>query len=195
MNDGSLALSRTAKWNWISGGFSTVSAGPADIHQVLSAGPYAIAPGATRTIPFALVAGDSSLENIQQNADAAKRKWLSFKTAVGIREEDSGVPTAYKLEQNYPNPFNPTTAISYQLPAPSGAEGSAISVVTLGVYDVLGREVAILVDGTRAAGFHTAHWDASSMPSGVYIYRLRVVDGSNHETIRYSETKKMVLLR
>ena len=182
-----IELSKAAKWNWLSGGFKSTSAGPADIHHVLSSGPYTLQAGATRTIPFALVAGDSSLANIQQNADAAKRKWLSIKTPVGIVEEPSAVPSVFKLEQNYPNPFNPTTAISYQL--------SAVSVVTLEVVDVLGRRVATLADGTRAAGFHTVHWDASSMPSGVYLYRLRVTDAANASILRYTETRKMVLLR
>jgi len=188
-------LSKAAKWNWLSAGFKATDAGPADIHQVLASGPYTLQAGATQTIPFALIAGDSSLANIQQNADAAKRKWLSIKTPVGIAEDPPGAPQAFKLEQNYPNPFNPTTAISYQLPAPSGVEGSAVSFVNLKVYDVLGREVATLVDGARAAGVHTAHWDASSMPSGVYIYRLRVTEMSNSATPRYTETRKMVLLR
>ena len=187
VNDGSLDLSRAAKWNWISGGFKTIDAGPADIHQVISSGPYAIGAGATRTIPFALVAGDSSLANIQETADAAKRKWLSIKTVVGVEREQSDVPLAYSLKQNFPNPFNPSTAISYQL--------TAHSFVNLRVYDVLGREVVTLVDGTRAAGFHTAHWDASSMPSGVYIYQLRVTDVSGNPTLRYTGSRKMVLVR
>ena len=97
------------------------------------------------------------------------------------------LPQEFRLDQNYPNPFNPTTAISYQL--------LANSFVNLKVYDVLGSEVATLVDGTRAAGVHTAHWDASSMPSGVYIYRLRVSDESSGATPRYTKIMKMVLLR
>ncbi len=180
-------LTRAGKWDWISGGFDKSAVGPTDIHQVISSGPFTIPPGATRVIGFALVAADSSLEELRQNADAAKRKWLSIKTPVGILGEQSGVPIAFRLEQNYPNPFNPRTAISYQLPANS--------FVNLRVYDVLGREVATLVDGTRAAGFYTAHWDASSMPSGVYIYRLWVADVSTGSTPRYTESRKMVLLR
>jgi subtilisin family serine protease len=179
VNDGSLALSRSAKWNWISGGFSTVIAGPADIHQVLSSGPYTIAPGATRTIPFALVAGDSSLENIQQNADAAKRKWLSFKTAVGISEGNSGVPAAYRLEQNYPNPFNPMTSFEFQV--------ASFEFVSLKVHDVLGREVATLADEKRMPGIYRVQWDASGLPSGVYFYRLQAGN--------FTETKKMILTK
>jgi hypothetical protein len=108
-------------------------------------------------------------------------------------ESSGSVPAQFGLSQNYPNPFNPTTAISYQLPAPSarqtagglGAEGSAISFVTLRVYDLLGRVVATLVNDERDAGTHTVIWDASSHPSGVYFYCLRA--GSS------VQTKKMIV--
>ena len=203
VNDGSIDLSRGAKWKWISGEFTTIQAGPADIHHVLSAGPFNIGAGATRTIPFALVAGDSSLQNLQENADAAKRKWLSIKTVVGVEREESEIPSAYKLEQNYPNPSNPGTAISFQLPAPSarqtaggpGVEGSAVSYVRLEVFDILGRQVAVLADEPRSAGRQTVHWDGSSMPSGVYFYRLTVSEASNKSAVRYVESRKMLLLR
>jgi hypothetical protein len=187
VNDGSIDLSRGAKWKWISGEFTTIHAGPADIHHVLSAGPFNIGAGATRTIPFALVAGDSSLQNLQENADAAKRKWLSIKKVVGVEREESEIPSAYKLEQNYPNPFNPGTAISFRL--------SAISHVSLEIFDVLGRRIAVLVDEARPAGTHTARWDGSSMPSGVYFYRLTISEASNKSAVRYVESRKMLLLR
>jgi hypothetical protein len=69
-----------------------------------------------------------------------------------------------ELNQNYPNPFNSSTAIRFQLPA-SG-------ITHLAVYDMLGRRVAVLVDGSMAAGHHTATFDASSLTSGMYLYRL-----------------------
>lgn len=187
VNNGSIDLSRGAKWKWISGGHTTINAGPADIHHVLSAGPYTIGVGATRTIPFALVAGDSSLQNLQENADAAKRKWLSIRTVVGVDREESEIPSAYRLEQNYPNPFNPGTVISFQL--------SAISHVRLEVFDVLGRQVAVVADELRSAGTQIAHWNAASMPSGVYFYRLTVCEASNKSAVRYVESRKMLLLR
>lgn len=180
-------LTRAGKWDWISGGFKQTDVGPIDIHQVIASGPFTIPPGSSRSVAFALIAADSTLDELRHNADAAKQKWLSIKTPVGITEEQSGLPAAYKLGQNYPNPFNPSTAISYQL--------SAISFVNLRVYDVLGREVAVLVDGTHTAGSYTVHWNASAMPSGVYVYRLRVADLSNSSAPRYVETRKMVLLR
>jgi PKD repeat protein len=101
-------------------------------------------------------------------------------------EEDAtaGVPQEFMLRQNYPNPFNPTTAISYQL--------SAVSFVTLKVTDVLGREVATLVNGVVAPGAHTVMWDGKSdnreqQPSGVYFYTLKTADKST--------TKRMILMK
>jgi hypothetical protein len=86
-------------------------------------------------------------------------------------------PTDYSLIQNYPNPFNPTTKISWQSPV-NGQQ-------TLKVYDVLGREVATLVDEYREAGSYEVEFDATNLPSGMYIYRLQ--SGS------YSDVKKMIL--
>lgn len=96
-------------------------------------------------------------------------------------------PQAFGLLQNYPNPFNPSTAVSYQVPVPSAANGSAISTVSLKVYDVMGREVAILVDEEQPAGTHTVIWDAANYTSGAYFCHLRV--GNN------LMTRKMFLLR
>ena len=75
------------------------------------------------------------------------------------------LPGAVALEQNYPNPFNPSTAIEYALPEAAH--------VRLDVFDVSGRNVIVLVDGTRPAGTHTARFDAGGLPSGLYVYRLQ----------------------
>lgn len=88
-------------------------------------------------------------------------------------------PLTFELAQNYPNPFNPSTVISWQSPVSSRQ--------TLKVYDVLGNEIATLVDEYRAAGRHEVYFDAGGLASGVYIYRLMTED--------YSETKKMMLIR
>jgi len=90
-----------------------------------------------------------------------------------------GLPDEYALSQNYPNPFNPSTIIEYQIPQSGN--------VTLKVYDVLGNEVALLVDEMKQQGNYQASFDASSLSSGVYIYRLIANN--------FVETKKMVLLK
>jgi hypothetical protein len=91
-----------------------------------------------------------------------------------------GIPKELQLHQNYPNPFNPTTTISFIL-----AEDGRVS---LKVYDMLGREIAILVNEYRQAGIeHSVSFDASKLSSGMYIYRLQ--SGSN------VITKKLTLVK
>jgi ligand-binding sensor domain-containing protein len=97
-------------------------------------------------------------------------------TGVGKTTE---VPSSFYLFQNYPNPFNPATVISYQL--------SVNSVVTLKVYDVLGRLVKTLIEERQTAGIHSVTFDASSLSSGVYFYRLA--------TGNYAGTNKMILMK
>jgi hypothetical protein len=107
-----------------------------------------------------------------------------------VEEHADDLPTSYSLEQNYPNPFNPSTAISFQL--------SAVSLVKLEVFDVLGRKVATLVDGLQPAGSYTVRWDAANQSSGVYIYRLkaRPIDGGSHARDgEFVQSRKMILVR
>ena len=93
------------------------------------------------------------------------------------------LPTAYALEPNYPNPFNPTTEIRFALP-----EAADVRLI---VYDALGREVERLVDGPVSAGYQHATFDAASLPSGVYLYRLEATGGK--ET--FAKTGQMVLVK
>ncbi len=86
---------------------------------------------------------------------------------------------SFALYQNYPNPFNPTTEISYQIPT-SGR-------VVLKVYDILGREVARLVDRMQEAGMHSVEFDGKNFSSGIYLYRLTL----NGQTM----IKKMEILK
>ncbi len=98
---------------------------------------------------------------------------------ISAVEELGGVPTVFSLSQNYPNPFNPTTTIEFRV--------SSFEFVSLKVFDALGREVSTLVNEVRPAGVYTVRWDASSLPSGVYYYRLQA--GA------FMESKKMVLMK
>ncbi len=128
-------------------------------------------------------------------ANVAVASWIiraaqqSTLTAV---TETRPVPSSFRLEQNYPNPFNPTTAISYHL--------AAVSRVSLKIYDVLGREVATLVNARQNAGDHTITFNASGLASGVYFYRLVAkeieplfVAGRKGKT-NFISTRKMVLI-
>jgi hypothetical protein len=90
---------------------------------------------------------------------------------------------AFALEQNYPNPFNPRTGIRFQVPG--------VSDVRLSVYDLLGREVAVLVDERKEAGSFQVGFDGSGLPSGMYFYQLRARDG----TKEFTEVKKLLLVK
>jgi len=98
-------------------------------------------------------------------------------TKVGM--DGASLPTVYALMQNYPNPFNPSTKISYQLPVKT--------LVTLKVYDIIGREVAALVNEQQNAGIYDVTFDGSRLASGVYFYRIQA--GT------FTQTKKFVLLK
>ena len=89
--------------------------------------------------------------------------------------ESSALPAVVSLQQNYPNPFNPTTTIRFQIPDGSGHRPNS-SFATVKVFDLLGREVATLVNGVMTAGEHEVQLDASNLASGVYTYRLAVGD-------------------
>ena len=96
-----------------------------------------------------------------------------------VNFDGSKLPTTYDLSQNYPNPFNPTTTINYQVPQNS--------FVTLKVYDILGREVATLVNDQKTQGRYSVNFDASRLASGVYIYQVRAND--------FVSSKKMMLVK
>ncbi|MBV6510726.1 MAG: hypothetical protein FMNOHCHN_00203 [Ignavibacteriaceae bacterium] len=93
--------------------------------------------------------------------------------------ENSSIPVEYSLKQNYPNPFNPSTMVHYQLPKTEYTE--------LKVYDLVGREVATLVNGIKEAGYHQVSFDGSGLSSGLYIYRLRSGE--------FTKTMKMSLIK
>ena len=93
------------------------------------------------------------------------RAWI---TSTDVAEGEPEVPSKFTLSQNYPNPFNPNTTIKYELPRSSE--------VRLSVFDMLGREVFVLVNERRNAGVHETTFDGSKLASGVYLYRLQAGD-------------------
>ncbi len=98
---------------------------------------------------------------------------------TSVTPPSGSIPKTFLLSQNYPNPFNPSTVISYRLPFSSH--------VTLKIYDVLGRQIKTLVDEKQISGNHSVTFNAATLPSGVYFYRLQA--GT------FSQTKKLVLLK
>ena len=101
------------------------------------------------------------------------------RTGVGVKEVDGAVPSEYSLSQNYPNPFNPTTKISFSIPVSEQ--------VTIKVYDVLGKEVATLLNEVKSAGTYEVDFNASNLSSGLYVYTI--------SSGKFMQSRKMMLLK
>lgn len=152
------------------------NAGTGDISMVVSGGPYNIKSNDTLEVAFAIFAGETQAD-LRNTVQSARKKYHEI-----VNTSDTGevaVPIEYTLSQNYPNPFNPGTRINYSIPE--------ASEVTLKVYNILGREVAALVNGHKDAGRYTVEFKSEGLPSGIYIYTLKA--GS------YISTKKMTILK
>lgn len=113
-------------------------------------------------------------------------KWSNFTTIkytqttpVSVDEKKASKPQKYHLSQNYPNPCNPSTTIRYALPKSE--------YVTLKIYNLIGKEIATLVRGKKAAGEYQVQWNAGDLPGGLYLYRLQVGE--------YVATRKLVLMK
>jgi len=117
--------------------------------------------------------------------------WIQKQVITDLAQDKSNDITSYNLMQNYPNPFNPSTSIQYSV--------SSRQFVSLKVYDLLGREVATLVDEEKPAGSYRVEFSTGliqqSLPSGVYFYQLRAGDPSTGSGQSFVETKKMVLMK
>jgi hypothetical protein len=122
------------------------------------------------------VRGESSLRVPASSNEAAVTLTIDPRTSTGVDDER---PVAFVLEQNYPNPFNPNTRIAYVL--------AASGPIRLAVYDLLGREVAVLVDSYAPAGRYEVGFDAGDLPSGMYVYRL-TADG-------FADAKTLIVLK
>jgi hypothetical protein len=98
---------------------------------------------------------------------------------ISVEKISEEIPSSFILSQNYPNPFNPKTIINYQLPINN--------FVKIAVYDIAGKEIAVLVNEFLQPGTYEVTFDGSGLTSGVYFYKLQAGD--------FTETKRMVLLK
>ncbi len=173
---------------WLTAGTWLVNSGPGDSIALatgtaasvitLPAGGENRNPGISGGVGLGLV----HIWSVWENNSTGEWKLYGARADIGMGIEDSRpVAHVFQLDQNYPNPFNPETAIGYRVP------GTGDRVVTLKVYDVLGREVRTLVNGRQGSGYHRVSFNAGGLSSGVYIYRLQAGN--------WTASKKMVLAK
>jgi hypothetical protein len=159
-----LGQSNAVNWSAFSSGFVTPKSGTTAISSIIGQSFSGRATNPTTAVTTGFLARPNTV------------------TSVG--DLTGSVPLSFGLSQNFPNPFNPSTVIRFEV--------ATASRVTLKVYDVLGREVASLVEEEKVAGVHKVIFHAANMASGVYFYRLQA-NGTGGST--YVETRKLVLLR
>jgi hypothetical protein len=104
---------------------------------------------------------------------------LTISPSTGIGNENNGIPTVFSLSQNYPNPFNPVTKINYSIPKQTQ--------VLMKVYDILGREAAVLVNDVKSPGYYSVDFDGTNFSSGVYFYRI--------EAGSFTDVKRFMLIK
>jgi hypothetical protein len=109
---------------------------------------------------------------------------VEFNSLTDVRKENEVQPGKFQLYQNYPNPFNPTTKIKYSVPS---AERLASISLQIKVYDVLGNDIATLINEKKSPGIYEVEFDATGFSSGVYFYTL--------STQFHSQTKKMLIIK
>ncbi|PJA99984.1 MAG: hypothetical protein CO127_09500 [Ignavibacteria bacterium CG_4_9_14_3_um_filter_36_18] len=118
---------------------------------------------------------------VQQDYDGV------VKTSNTIEVEITNIPFEFSLEQNFPNPFNPTTKIRYRIPFIQTHSSASVQNVLLKIYDLLGNEVATLVNENKAPGVYEIEFNGSKLTSGVYFYRLQAG--------KFNAVKKLVLMK
>jgi len=133
----------------------------------------------SRTVRFKLIVNTDADCEYSLSKRYADEEILGKSGKKQVKYQGSLAVTDYAIEQNYPNPFNPSTTIKYQLPQNG--------LVTLKIYDILGKEVATLVNSEQQAGRYEVNFNATNLASGVYLYRIKVND--------YMAVKKMLLIK
>jgi hypothetical protein len=165
----------------------TMEAGLTISRERIQTVPAGAPPGTYSYNAYAVVEADTSTDSFTfEKLGSDGSDWSTGWTNTGesfeawlTNKDNEMIPVAFFMCQNYPNPFNPLTTISFGLPE--------TGYVKLAVYDLLGRQVATLVNGQRMAGMHEVGFDASQLASGLYIYRIEAGD--------FSSVKKMILMK
>lgn len=169
---------------WYEGGGWPGGPGAGDRRIHVPSGPFSIAPGDTQEVVIAIMMakGTDNINSITELRELATHIQEFYNTELVeiLNTKETIAPTGYTLYQNYPNPFNPVTTIEYEIPEKT--------LVTIKLYDILGREVKTLIDNEEKVRYkYSVDFDGSSLTSGVYFYRMQA--GS------FTETKKMILLK
>ncbi|HWA07323.1 MAG TPA: T9SS type A sorting domain-containing protein, partial [Ignavibacteria bacterium] len=165
-----------------------------DVKNFIGSGPFIMNSGDTQIVMSSFMitrTGGNNLQNVcavQTLSDTALANYFrdfSNCIPIGIEPISTEIPTKFELFQNYPNPFNPTSKLRFTIPLLSGvSEGRG---VLLKIYDVLGKEIAVLVNQNLKPGIYEIDWNAENIPSGVYFYSLI--------TNEFTQTKRMVVLK
>ena len=180
-------LTDSAKWSYLSGGIgpgAIPSGGLGDAGTFVGTGPLSLpAPGDTVQIAFAIVGSEDGLARLVQNTQLARSRYEAITESVAVHEQPIG-PVSFELHPNTPNPFNPQTHISFTLDLPAK--------VRLRIFNLLGQDVATLMEASLPAGRFETTWNAKDergrdVASGVYFYRLEAGD--------QVQTRRMLLLR
>lgn len=177
--------------------------------MLISTGPFDMQPGDTQEVVYAIfmARGSDNLNSVTKLKEKAQElhQFWGNDIPVGVEETTDQIPDQYSLSQNYPNPFNPVTTIQYTLPHNTvisrskatrnlkdsstdqvGVRNDKVQVKLI-VYDILGREVATLVDVPQIPGKYWVKFNGKNYSSGIYFYRITAGD--------FSQTNKMILLK
>ncbi len=173
------AESDDSRYGLLAGGAVSVAGDTSDYQLLLSAPPFSLASGDSFFVSFGIVLG-SGLDELQANADTMLAVYQRLRQPSAVDCSPGGLtPFSFALDQNHPNPFNPSTFVGFRLPV-SGQ-------VMVKVYDMMGREVAVLADRSMPAGSHRLEWNASGFGSGVYFCRIQAGE--------FTAVRKMVLMK
>ena len=156
----------------------------ADVRNVMNSGPFTMNSGDTQVVVYSYTVARGNNNNqsvcaLLSSTDNIKNYYYDCFNLIGIEPLNNIIPKQFSLEQNYPNPFNPNTSIKFSVPK--------TGLVSLVVYDALGRAVKELVNENVTTGVYSVDFNAGDYPSGIYFYRLLAEN--------FSETKKMVLVK